>query len=106
MATLKDVGTAVTQALHAQGSIAPHGHVLNALASVVEDRNWQQYKARLVPSDLLWSIIHHAGEDNSLADSTGCSDGYAVTYGPEIEALVAQTIKLQGLLLDAKATKK
>lgn len=104
LTNLKNVGTALTQALQAHGNTIPHGHVLNALASVVGDRNWQQYKARQVPSELLWQIIHHAGEVMSLSDTTGCDDGYTVTYQPEIEALVSKTVELQGKLLDAKAT--
>lgn len=100
--TLKGVGTAVTQALQAQGSTVPHGHVLNALASAVGERNWQQYKARQVPSKLLWQIIHHAGEVMSYSDATGCSDGYTVTYQPEIDELVNRTTELQGLLQAAK----
>lgn len=102
---LKSVASSVTKSLKLANVDVAHGQVLNALASAVGERNWQQYRARSIPDSLLTAVIDAAKEVNSLADDTGCSDGYCVTYMPAIESLMKATSAVQEKLSANKERK-
>lgn len=76
LADLKGVGTAIAKSLQAQGNEISHCQVLNAVASAVGTRNWNQYKASVVPNHLLFTLLLDCSYVKSHADGTKTSNSY------------------------------
>lgn len=93
---LKDVGAAITKSLQAQGNDIPHGRVLNAVAAAVGARNWNQFKATVVPEHLIFQLLYSCSFVKTHADDTKTSNSYIDSMAKacdEIQALMATRMK-------------